>query len=173
MSLVQTLLTGSAICALCTAPALSGEAPNIHVASAQSPLRMKVGSALHHKTVGANPDIQSLTETLTFTGSLSFAADHDVPIMLWAELIYNQSTCMQPAKEKLVLPKKTAVAKISTGTVTGTIAGCGSKVFTYYGPIYDLKRRAASDAFTGALIAKKFDGYNITLIANTDLTITK
>lgn len=172
MRLAQTLLAGSAICALCTAPALSGEAPNIHVASAGSALRMKVGSALHHKTVGASPDIQTLTETVTFTGSPSFAAYHNVPVMLWSEGIFNQATCMQPAKEKLVLPKKTAVAKISAGSITGTIAGCGSEIFTFYGPIYDLKRRAASHAFTGAVIAKKFDGYNVTLIANTDLTIT-
>jgi hypothetical protein len=173
MSLAETLLAGSATCALCVAPALSREAPNVHLASAESPLRMKVGGALHHKTVGANPDIQSLTETVTFTGSLSFAAYHDVPVMLWAEGWFNQSTCMQPAKERLVLPKRTAAAKLSVGTTTGTISGCGSKIFTYYGPIYDLKRQAASDAFTGVITAKKFDGYHLTLIVNTDLTITQ
>ena len=173
MRLAETLLAGSAICALCAAPALSREGPNIHLASAESPLRMKVGGALHHKTVGARPDVQSLTETLTFSGSLSFDADHNVPIMIWSEDWFNLKTCMQPAKEKLVVPKKTAVAKISVGTTTGTISGCGSKIFTFYGPIYDLKRRADSDAFTGVLTAKKFDGYNLTLIVNTDLTITK
>ena len=173
MSLSETLLAGSAMCALCVAPALSREAPDIHLASGESPLRMKIGAALHYKTVGVRPDVQSITETVTFTGSLSFAADHNVPIMIWSTSWFNQTTCMQPAKEKLVLPKKTAVAKISAGTTTGTISGCGSTIFTFYGPIYDLKRRANSDAFTGALIAKKFEGYNLALIANTDLTITK
>jgi hypothetical protein len=172
MSLAETLLAGSAACALCVAPALSREAPNIHVAGVESPLRMKVGAALHHKTVEAGPDTQTLTETMTFSSSLSFAAYHNVPVFLWAEGFFNQSTCMQPKKEKIVLPKKTAVAKISAGTTTGTISGCGNTIFTFYGAIYDLKRRAASDAFRGAIIAKKFDGYNVTLIVNTDLTIT-
>jgi hypothetical protein len=173
MRLAQTLLAGGALCALCVAPALSREAPNIHVASGDSPLTMKVGGALHHKTVGANPNIQSLTETITYSSPISFAAYHNVPVLLWTESFFNQSTCMQPAKEKLVLPKKTAVAKISVGSSTGTVSGCGTTIFTFYGAIYDLKRRAPSDSFTGVITAKKFDGYNLTLIVNTDLTITK
>ena len=50
---------------------------------------------------------------------------------------------------------------------------CGSTIFTFYGPIYDLKRRGASDAFTGTITVRRFEGYHLTLTANTDLTITK
>jgi hypothetical protein len=172
MSLAKSLLAGAAICALCTAPALSREAPNIHIASADTPLTMKVGSGLHQKTSSARPDVGTFTETLTFTGSLSFVAFKKTPTMLWGETWYDPSTCAAPTNEKGKFPRTTAIAKISTGTSTGNISGCGSTIFTFYGPIYDLKMKAKSDSFSGVIFAKKFNKYNLTLNVNTDLTIT-
>jgi hypothetical protein len=175
MSLTKTLFASAALCALCTAPALArGLAPSIHVAGIESASSMKVGAAAHSKTNAANPDRPSFTETITFTGTLSTASAHKVPILLWAETWYSSASCTQPTNEKLITPKTTAVARIHHGTSTGNISGCGSTIFTFYGPIYTLeKKHATSDSFQSLVTAHNFVGYNLKLVANTDLTITK
>ena len=174
MSLTKTLFAGAALCALCTAPALArGLAPSIHIAGIESSTNMTVGSTAHSKSNGAGPNLPSFTETVTFTGTLSQAVDHKVPVLLWAETWYSSASCTEPANEKLKTPKATALAKISHGSSTGTISACGSTIFTFYGPVYTLKAKGKRDAFTSDLTAKNFVGYNLKLVANTDLTITK
>jgi hypothetical protein len=61
----------------------------------------------------------------------------------------------------------------TTGTSTGSTSACPSSDFTFYGPMYDLKKKhASSDTFTGSIVAKHYSGYNLTLNTTTDLTIT-
>jgi len=172
MSLTKTLLAGAAVCALCTAPALAA-APSIHLGGLGSAMTMKVGSNLHAKTNAANPNLPSFTQTVTFTATLSRAASKEVPVLLWAETWYSSASCTEPSNEKLMTPRKTALAHISHGTSTGVISACGSTVFTFYGPVYTLEHKGKTDAFTSDLTAKNFVGYNLKLVANTDLTITK
>lgn len=175
MSLTKTLLAGVAACALCTAPALARTAPDVHLGGIDTSFAMKTGSAAHIKSNGVHRDATDVTETVTFTGSLSISASHKVPLLLWAETWYQPSTCTQPANETGKFPKKTKAASIKTGTSTGNISGCGSTIFTFYGPLYDLKTtmpKHGADSFTGTVSAKNFNGYNLKLVANTDLTFT-
>jgi opacity protein-like surface antigen len=174
MSFTKTLLAGAALCALCTAPALARTAPPIHLAGIETPLKMKPGAPGHYKTNGVHPDVPSFTETITFSGSLSKSSFKGVPVMLWGETWFDFSTCMEPTKEKGVFPKSSPAAKIASATSTGTVSGCGSTIYTFYGPLYTLKdKKAKSDSFAGDITAKKFVGYNLDLHAITNLSITK
>ena len=170
MTFAKTLLSSVAICALCTAPALAREAPRIHLAGIETATKM---SAPHFKSGGGSPDISNFTETTTFTGTLSEANYHKMPVMLWGETWYSSTTCLEPTREAWAGPKTTAAARLKAGTSTGTIAACGSTVFTFHGPIYTLEaRHVTSDSFASTVKARRFEGYNLTLNANTDLTIT-
>ena len=167
MTLAKTLLASAAVCALCTAPALAREAPPIHSAGIDSALTLKVGSPAHFKTSQAHPDAKDFTESATFTGPLPARRD---ATLLWGETWYSPATCLEPANEKAMFPKTTAVAKITKGTSTGTISACPGTTFTFYGPVYDLKMRAKSDSFASVISARRFSGYNLTLNVATDLS---
>jgi hypothetical protein len=166
MTLAKTLLASAAVCALCTAPALAREAPPIHLASMDSALTLKMGSPAHFKTNVVASKLPDDTESVTFTGTLPAKR---VPTLLWGETWYDSENCTAPANEKGIFPKTTALAKITHGTSTGTISSCGSTIFTYYGPVYDLKMKGKSDTFASAIKAYKFVGYNLTLNVTTDL----
>jgi len=170
MSFTKTLLAGAALCALCTVPALAAP-PSIHMGGIDNAMTMKIG---HTKSDMKQAGRPSFTETVTFTGTLSAASDLKVPVLLWAETWYSSASCTQPAHQVLTVPKTTAFAKIAHGTSSGTISGCGSTIFNFFGPVYTLTdKHARSDSFPGSLSAKNFVGYNLLLNANTDLTITK
>ena len=164
MTLAKTLLAGAAACALCAAPALA--APKLHLAGAEDNiLKVKPGS-FHTKSNRAQPGITDVTYTLTLSGSLPPVK---TPTLLWAYTWQNVNTCIPPKKESLTVPKKTKVAKISVGTTTGPTSACPSSTFTFYGPMYDLKKSANSDSFSATLAAKKYSGYNYTAYVNTNL----
>jgi hypothetical protein len=166
MTLAKTLLAGAAFCALCTAPALALAAPHLHMVGAEDNiLKVKPGS-LHTKTNRTQPGIQDVTYTLTLSGSLP---PLKTPTLLWAYTWQDTNTCIPPKKEGLTFPKKDKVAKISVGTSTGPTSACPSSTFTFYGPMYDLKKKASGDSFTAILAAKKYSGYNYTAFVNTTL----
>ncbi len=158
MTLTKILLAGAAVCALCTAPALA--APKLHLAGAEDNiLKVKPGS-VHSKTNRAQPGITDVTYTLTLSGSYPPVK---TPTLLWAYTWQNVNTCIPPKKESLVLPTKTKGAKITVGTTTGGTSACPSSTFTFYGPMYDLKKQTKQDGnFTADLIAKKYSCYNYT-----------
>ena len=158
MTLTKILLAGAAVCALCTAPALA--APKLHLAGAEDNiLKVKPGS-VHSKTNRAQPGITDVTYTLTLSGSYPPVK---TPTLLWAYTWQNVNTCIPPKHESLTLPTKTKGAKISVGTTTGPTSACPSSTFTFYGPMYDLKKQTKQDGnFTADLIAKKYSGYNYT-----------
>ncbi|MEO8926747.1 MAG: hypothetical protein ABI306_06240 [Caulobacteraceae bacterium] len=168
MSYTKTLLVGVALCAFCTAPALARQAPPIHLASMDSAMHA------HVKTNVAHHNFTSFTETITFTGTLSQAANHEVPVLLWGETWQDTATCLPPSREDLdINPRKTGVGTIRIGTSTGPTSACPSSTFTFYGPMYELEAvKATSDHFSGPLTARHYSGYNLTLNTNTDLTIT-
>ena len=171
MTLTKTLMAGAAACALCASPAFAGVAPSIHVAALPTTLHMKSNGALHGKTDAGNPNATHFTETITFFGTLS-SAEKGSAIMLWGETWYNSVTCAAPTDEVAHFPKHTMGGRISVGTSTGTISGCGSKIYTFYGPDYTLhEHHVKSDSFHGAIHARHFGGYNLLLNANTDLNI--
>jgi hypothetical protein len=166
MTLAKTLLSGAALCALCAAPAVTFAAPHMHIAGEDNLARQKPGS-VHIKTGGVHNDLTDLTETLTFSYALP---PLKTKTMLWGETWQDTATCKPPKKESLKVPKKTKVAKISVGTSTGPTSACPSSTFTFYGPVYDLTKKAKSDSFASVLTAKKYSGYNLTLNVNTDLS---
>ena len=137
MSYTKTLLAGAAICALCTVPALATTAPSLHIAGIDSRMHAHVKSGF------TKPDITHLTETITFTGSLSASADYKVPVLLWAETWQNTLTCIPPTDEVGKFPNRTTVAKITVGTSTGptSVSSCLVRV-----PLRELppSRRAES-----------------------------
>jgi hypothetical protein len=164
----KLLMAGAAICALATAPAFAAKAPNIHLAFHGGTTLAKTS---HHIGKTSN-----FTETATFSGSISTSADYKTKVVVLGETWYSSTNCTQPTKEKWKpLPKKTAYAKISQSTSTGSIGGCTGTVFTFHDINYDLTKKNAvgkTDSFTGDLVAKKFEGYNLKLIANINLAIT-
>ncbi|MEJ0047225.1 MAG: hypothetical protein WDN04_14750 [Rhodospirillales bacterium] len=178
MTLRTTLLTGVAICGLTAAPALAhGGAPGIHLAAPHSGIQ----ATAHVKSHIRNPMIQNFTETATFTGTASASAVYKQKIVLLGETWYSSTSCTAPAanKEKWVgLPKKTKFAKVGQSTSTGTIGGCGSTIFTFHDIDYTLNKKGKTvvgktDTVNGKLVAKKFNGYNLTLVANVEITFTK
>lgn len=166
MTLAKSLLAGAAFCALCTAPALTLAAPHMHIAGVDNLAKQKAGT-VHMKSSRVHDDLQNITYTITFSYSLP---PLKTKTMLWGETWQDTETCKPPKKETLTVPKKTKVAKISVGTSTGPTGSCPNSVFTFYGPVYDLKKSATSDAFFSSLVAKKYSGYNLTLGINTNLS---
>jgi hypothetical protein len=175
MTLKTTLLASVALCGLMAAPALAkGGAPNIHLAAPHGV------QAVHVKN-GVSPSYHqnttNFTETVTFSAVLSISTYFKQKIDLLGETWYNESSCAQPTKQKWKkLPKKTKYAKVGTATSTGTIGGCGSTIFTFQDITYDLISKKAkagkTDKVSGDLVAKKFEGYNLTLVAHVDITFS-
>ncbi len=171
MSFTKTLLTGAAIGALCAAPALARTAPNIHLAGIASKAKMTTKGS-HSKTDVANPNYTNLTQTVSFFNSLSFAADTEVPVLLFGETWQDTNTCTPPAHEHASYPHRTAAAKINHGTSTGPTSACPNSTFTFYGPLYTLENNTGTDSFKGVLKARHYSGYNLTLNENVNVTIT-
>jgi hypothetical protein len=166
MTLAKTLLAGAAFCALCTAPAVVLAAPHLHLAAAEDNISKVKPGSIHTKTNRAQPGITDVTYTLSLSSSLPPVK---TPTLLWAYTWQDVNTCIPPKKESLKVPKKTKVAKISVGTSTGPTSACPSTTFTFYGPMYDLKKKAKGDSFSATLAAKKYSGYNYTAFVNTTL----
>jgi hypothetical protein len=171
MTLKTTLLASVALCGLMAAPALArSTAPSIHLAGHSG-----VPMAAHVKSSRINPSVTHVTQTLTFTGSLSYAADFKMKVVLLGETWYSSTQCVQPTKEKWVgLPKTTLYARVTQSTSTGTIAGCTGTTFTFHDIDYELiHKKGTSDTVSGALEANHFEGYDLKLNAHIDLTLTK
>jgi hypothetical protein len=170
MTLKTTLLASVALCGLMAAPALArSSAPSIHLAG-HSGLQM----AAHVKSNHRLPPIMHFTETVSFTATLSYATYFKQKIDLLGETWFNSTQCVQPTKQKwTLLPKKTTYARVGHTTSTGTIAQCGSDIFTFQDITYDLiKKKGTADQVTGSLIANRFQGYDLKLNAIIDITLT-
>ena len=171
MSFTNILMAGAAVCALCTAPALARVAPSIHLAAAgfDSPAKL-----VHSKTNVEHPNVPNVTDTFSFSASLSEASYYKVPVQFNEYTWQNTNTCVAPTRQSFkVMPRKTAAAKIGSGSSTGATSACPSTIFTFSGPLYELKSKTAtSDSFTAALVAKRYSGYNFTLNENWAITIT-
>ena len=165
MTLTKTLFASAALCALCAAPAVTFAAPHMHIAGVDNLAKQKAGSE-HIKTSRVHDDLTDVTQTITFSYALP---PMKTKTMLWGETWQDTASCIPPKKESLMVPKKDKVAKISVGTSTGPTSACPSSTFTFYGPVYDLKKSAKSDSFASVLTAKKYSGYNLTLNVNTNL----
>jgi hypothetical protein len=173
MKLSMTMLAGAAVCALVTSPAFAAKPPMVNLAgTVANQIKMQSGAS-HSKTVVHDSKYVNYTTVLTFSGTIPESTFYKTPVLLWAEAWYDPSTCTEPAQKGKVAVKST-VAKIGAGTTTGTISGCGSTTFTYYGPLYTLKSKTAtSDSFTYDVIAKHTSsGYNLYLVGNTNLNIS-
>jgi hypothetical protein len=162
-----------ALCSFTAVPALARTAgPSIHLATVHG-LPMKT-----HMKSTPRESISHFTQTETFSASLSVATYLKHKVTLLGDTWYLTSSCTQPTKEKWVgLPKKTLYAKVSQSTSTGTITACPGTTFTFHDIDYDLTSKKTksgdADVVSGNLIANKFDGYDLKLIATIDITFTK
>jgi hypothetical protein len=176
MDFRTTLLATVAVCGLAAGPALAREsAPNIHLMASRGQTLV----AVHGKSHVKDPSITNYTVTTTFSGSISTAADYKVKTEIVGEAWFSGSCTEPTSKQKWVgLPKKTVYAKISTGTVTSSLANgaCPGDTFKFYTVLYDLTTKNAAgstDSFTGTLTALRFlKAYNLYLKATFDVTIT-
>ena len=169
----KTLLAGAAICALASAPALASHAPNIHLAGVKTAVKMTVTGISHNKTnIVDKKSYTNYTTTISLAGSLTESVYYKNPVLLYA---YDWiEDCTQPANQKFKITTKPTAGKAKAGSSTGTRSSCGSTVFTYLGPVYELKSKTAtSDSLVGQLAAKHTSsGYNLTANFPTSLTIT-
>ena len=140
----------------CAPPPPGPRGPHIHLAGDDNLAKVKPGS-VHIKTGQVHNDLETLTETITFSASLP---PLKTKTMLWGETWQDTESCIPPKKESAMFPKKTKYAKISVGTSTGPTSACPSSTFTFYGPVYDLKMKPKKgmDSFSGAIVAKKYSG---------------
>jgi hypothetical protein len=176
MSLRAILLAGAAVCCLAAAPAFAREhAPNIHLMAATGARAV----AAHAKSKASDRSVVSDTYTTTFSVSISTSADYKKKTEIVGDAWFSGS-CTEPATPKQAwkgLPKKTAYAKISTGTVETTLASgaCPGDTFKFYTVIYDLSTKQAvgdTDTFTGTLTALKFlKKYDLYLDSTFDVSI--
>jgi hypothetical protein len=180
--LTRTMLAGTAICALSTAPALAAHAPNIHLAGMRTTdLKLTVTGISHQKTPTHNPKYINYTTTINETLSAPETALFHKFNLLYAWAFFDGgSNCHAINATKLTFkatPTST-IHKIKKGSVTGTYTntstGCIGLHLTYYGPNYKLlSSTATSDSFTGKLeYHKTTTGYNLSIVTPTSLTIT-
>jgi hypothetical protein len=175
MSFAKTLLAGAALCALAASSALANHAPPIRLEGVKTPLKMIMNG--HFKTIIKDKKTYTnVTTTATFDGTITESVFYEKPTLLWAQTWVNTDTCVPFATEKGKFSQRTAAAKITNGSVTSSLPSgtCPGTKFKFFGPVYDLKSTTAdSDSFTGNIIVKHTStGYNLDLIAHTDLNIT-
>lgn len=166
--LTKTLLAGAAIGALGTAPALA--VPNIHLIGKAVGVQLSATGLAHQKTNVRGIRTPNITTTISISGTFTSAAFYKTPTLLYA---YDWTAgCVDTGTSESFKskPKKTAVHKIKQGTTTGTRSGCGTTIFTYYGPKYDRKVKGTStDHFVGKLVAKGTASGTLTAKFNTTL----
>ncbi|HEY3638776.1 MAG TPA: hypothetical protein VGK90_11545 [Rhizomicrobium sp.] len=165
--ITQTLLGGAALCALATAPAMAGGAPNLHV------FALHDGHVIHKTRLtktGHREDCSRLC-TLTAISTAVPASDlHSVVKLAATYYTYydSGSFCNSSEKQKVKLAKmKTQYAKL--GTSTETYSGyCSTAPTVFYGDTYDLTKKSGegkTDSFVSTLIGKNihYNGgtYNI------------
>jgi len=153
----KTLLGGVALCALAAVPAVAQSVPHINV------MALHAGNMVN-KTNIHNAGIGTKTYTTAVTTAISTAADYKVKTALGATYytwLNNSNPCSFVAKQKVTLStKKTAYARLGTGTVTATPSGCTAPD-TYWGDTYDLETKKAAgqtDTFVSTLTAKFLSG---------------
>jgi hypothetical protein len=135
---------------------------------------------LHLKSNIHDPSTPNYTQTATFTGSLSTATAYKVKTILLGESWVDSSSCTQPTKQKWATVTKPTKGTLSYSSSTGMLSSgaCPTTTFTFQDIDYTLKAKVKAggaditDSLTSDLIAKKFLGYNLKLVANVDLTIT-
>jgi hypothetical protein len=157
------MLAGAAVCALSTAPALAAHAPGIHL-SGMFKTAMKFTTnhsktAMHEAGKAVN-----YTSTVDISGSVSSGFSGLLYAYTW-----QTASCATPPNQKQKYSKP-AVGKVK-GTTTVATNSCGGQS-TYYGPDFTNKKHQTGNAsFTGTLLAKKFEGYNLLLNENVTLTV--
>jgi hypothetical protein len=184
-TLLSTMLASVAVCALSTAPALAeSHAPNIHVSFLnKSPMRVKsLGFAKTDiKDLNPSKTVTHVTQTVTFTGTLTGTNLVNNPTLLWAETWYATSSgkCIQPPKQKFKVSKPEIKGAHAKGTTITAENPCGTGSFVYFGPSYWLKKweggQVLTDHMTGGITTNKWrvdsHVYDLDLIATTNLTI--
>jgi hypothetical protein len=169
-ALTKTLLAGAALGALTAAPAMS--TPNIHLVGKAVGVQLGLTGLVHHKTNVTGSKTPNFTTTASISGTFTSAAFYKTPTLLYAYDWLNGCTDTGTKESFKSAPKKTAVHKIKTGSVTGTrsASGCGATIFTYRGPNYDRKVKGTStDHFVGTLKAKGTSSGTLTAHFNTTL----
>src|SRR5579864_263033 len=167
--LTKTLLAGAAIGALGTAPALA--VPNIHLVGKAVGVQLSATGLAHQKTNVRGIRTPNFTTTVSLSGTFTSAAFYKTPTLLYAyDWINGSCTDTGTTETFKSKPAKTVVHKIKQGSTTGTRSGCGTTVFTYYGPKYTRKVKGTStDTFVGKLIATGTSSGTLTAKFNTTL----
>lgn len=141
-AITQFLLAGAALGALATAPAMAGDAPDLHLTALHG------GNAVG-KTRVRNPARQNLTYTFSIYTSISSSEDYRKKIKFPVNYKWNGAT-----KSKFkVAPKKTECAKIGKYSETYSTANGGS--YVVYGATYKLTNPhcvGETDHFVSTLI---------------------
>ncbi len=172
MTIKGILLTGAALCTIAMAPAIAATAPRIAVAAAHPSVgHVKFKTPTHSRTTS------HITETASVVTGVSASADYKVKTPLGGTFYLwhtGSSLCGEIPGEKIkASPKKTAYAKISTGTETNTTY-CGAPIY-FYGDVYELTSKTAAgsaDFLTSALTAKvKLGSTKYDLDLNLDVTV--
>jgi hypothetical protein len=153
-NITKTLLGGSALCALATAPAMAGNIPAFHVTA------LHAGHAVNKTKI-----YQAGRTHLTYTFAVSSyvpASDLGTGVKLAATYYkWNSSDnlCTVP-KMTLKGAKKSTYGKIAHNTETYS-EGCSSGPTVFHGDEYTLKKASGegnSDSFTSDLIGKFKNG---------------
>jgi hypothetical protein len=147
-SLAKPLLSGVALCALATVPAVASNGPAFHVQA------LRRGHVVN-KTNMQNQKAQHITYTF---GVYTYVSASDlyktIPLAGTFYKWCSTSSCFGPEpRQKIKAPKKSKYAKIGTATETYTFS-VGPRVF--YGDTYKLKDAAGegqTDTFVSSLYA--------------------
>jgi hypothetical protein len=173
--LTQTLLTGSALCALMAAPAMAEpKHPAMHV------MALHAGHAVN-KTKFHIPAKQHLTYTYgVYSSASASSVDQDLygTYYRWQNFPngYLTFTCTPP-KQRLKVPKKSIYATIAADTKTYSF-GCPSPT-VFYGDAWTNKTGVPGDVdtFRSTLIGKALQGpqyrYKGTLNLDVQVSITQ
>ncbi len=146
-NLAKTLLAGSALCALTTAPAMAQNVPAFPVTA------LHAGHVVN-KTKLQVPGRQHLT--YTFGVSTYIPAELDKKVKLLDTLYKWTSSLNCPLSEKPKIKKKPIYGKVGFFTETYS-EGCSSGPTVYYGNTYKLTNpegEGKTDSFVSALIGK-------------------
>jgi hypothetical protein len=176
-NITRTLLSGAALCALATAPAMAGGAPNLHVFALH-------GGHVIHKTrltkTGHGEDCSRVCTGISISTSIPASDLHKVVKLAATYYSYydSGSFCNSSEKQKVKLAKnKTQYAKL--GTSTETYSGyCSTAPTVFYGDTYELTKKSGEgkiDKFVSTLIGKNihYNGglYDIKTIFDVNVSI--
>jgi hypothetical protein len=163
MTIKGILLAGASLCTLGAGTAFANtSAPKFHVTAMRPGAARVVAKTSMHK-----PAAGHLTYTFGVYTYVSTASAYKTKTNLVGTFYKwnsSYSICTSPKMKVKLASKKTAYAKLSTGTTTYSL-GCSTPT-KFYGDVYDLQTKSAAgstDTFTSDLIGHfKSSGSKIT-----------